>query len=119
VLFTVFAAWARRGYYVDFDANDEAIVYRGRTGGVLWFEPTTESNGGPNRDDLPDASIVLVEANPRFDTSAEAKRFVATLGTVSRDAAPDDSTEPTTTSRATTTVSRPPTTTAPDTTVAP
>ena len=81
VVFAFFAAWARRGYYVDFDVDDEAIVYRGRTGGVLWFGPTTETTGGPSRDDLAAESIELVEDQPRFDTSTEAQQFVASLGT--------------------------------------
>ena len=38
-----------RGYYVDFDDGDEAIIYRGRTGGVLWFEPTTETRAARPR----------------------------------------------------------------------
>ena len=65
----------------DFDVDDEAIVYRGRTGGVLWFGPTTETTGGPSRDDLAAESIELVEDQPRFDTSTEAQQFVASLGT--------------------------------------
>ena len=132
VAFTFFAAWARRGYYVDFDADDEAIVYRGQTGGVLWFAPTTETTGGPSRDDLPVESIELVEDQPRFGTSAEAQQFVASLGPETTEPTPEpESTTPepepsttpatgvsTTTTRPTTTTS-PPDTSLPGTTQAP
>jgi serine/threonine protein phosphatase PrpC len=80
--FVVFAAWARSGYYVDFDDSDQAIIYRGRNGGVLWFEPTTDSDGGPTRAQLSDDAIRLVENQPDFDSRADAERFVSGLDPV-------------------------------------
>jgi len=77
--FVVFAAWARGGYYVDFDDGGEAIIYRGQPGGVLWFEPTTETEGGPSRDQLSDQAIDEVEAQPEFDSRADAERFISGL----------------------------------------
>jgi serine/threonine protein phosphatase PrpC len=73
--FSAFAAWARRGYYLDFNDDDIVALYKGRTDGVLWFEPT-EENTGPSRDILDDESVELVEAQPRFDTRIEAAEFI-------------------------------------------
>ena len=72
--FAAFAAWARRGYYVDFN-DDVTTIYKGRTDGVLWFDPT-EENTGPPRDILTDESIELIEDRPRFDTRADAATFI-------------------------------------------
>ncbi|MEP6298913.1 MAG: PP2C family serine/threonine-protein phosphatase, partial [Ilumatobacter sp.] len=33
--FVVFAAWARSGYFIDFDDDDRVTVYKGQPGGVL------------------------------------------------------------------------------------
>ncbi len=85
VAFVVFAAWARSGYFVDFDDTDQAIIYRGRSGGVLWFEPTTESEGGPTREQLSDDAIEEVEAQPEFDSRADAERFISGLEPVATD----------------------------------
>ena len=74
--FSIFAAWARSGYYIDFDTNDQVVIYQGRKGGVLWFDPTREALG-PVRDDLDDTEISLVERRPDFESLASAERFVA------------------------------------------
>ncbi len=73
--FAAFAAWARRGYYVDFNNDDVVTIFKGRTDGVLWFDPT-EENTGPPRDILDDESVVLVETQPRFDSRNEAAVFI-------------------------------------------
>ncbi len=72
--FAAFAAWARRGYYVEF-TDDVVTIYKGRTDGVLWFAPT-EENTGPSREVLTDESIGLVEDRPRFGTRTEAAEFI-------------------------------------------
>ena len=74
--FAILAAWARSGYYVAFDDSDQVIVYQGREGGVLWFDPTRESLG-PMRDDLDADAIDLVEQNKQFESLASAQLFVA------------------------------------------
>jgi len=72
--FAAFAAWARRGYYLQFD-DDVVTVYKGRTDGLLWFAPT-EENTGPSRAVLTDESIDLIEERPRFDTRSGAADFI-------------------------------------------
>jgi hypothetical protein len=45
VAFVVFSAWARSGWFVAFDDQDQAVIYQGRPGGVLWIEPTADAVG--------------------------------------------------------------------------
>jgi serine/threonine protein phosphatase PrpC len=103
--FATFSAWARSGYFVAFDDNCEAIIYRGRSGGVLWFDPTAETEGGPTCDQLTDEAIAAIDDEPRFDTRDEAAEFLVSSVT-------------TTTTTTTTTTVRPRTTTSPSTAAA-
>jgi len=114
--FVVFAAWARSGYFVGFDDTDQAIIYRGRNGGVLWFEPTAESEGGPTRDLLSSDAIRRVESQPEFGSRADAERFISGLEPATPRAGTDPAVDPdssTTTTTATTTTVTVTTTTAP------
>lgn len=110
--FAVFAAWARGGYFIAFDENGEAIIYGGRSGGVLWFEPTAETEGGPTADQLTDEAVVIIEDEPRFDSRDDAADFLR------GSAAPTTTTTTSTTSTTTTTVA-PTTSSAPPTTSGP
>ena len=49
VAFVVFSAWARSGWFVAFDDQDQAVIYQGRPGGVLWIEPTADAVGPRTR----------------------------------------------------------------------
>jgi hypothetical protein len=91
--FAFFASWARGGYYIEFNNDDIATIYKGQTDGVLWFGPTVDSPG-PARDILDDDTIKAIEARPRFSERGDAVEFITTI--------------PTTTTTTTTTV--PPTT---------
>jgi protein phosphatase len=77
--FVAMAAWARRGYFVDFDEDDQVVVYQGRPGGLLWFDPTAETTGGLERDELTDESAELVDEQPTFSSLADATEFVREL----------------------------------------
>ena len=105
VAFAVFSAWARGGYFVAFNDDDEAIVYSGRSGGVLWIEPTAQTAGGPTRDQLEPERAAEIDDHKRFDSEQEAADFL-------RESA-------TTTTTTTTTTSTTTTTTAPTTTIDP
>lgn len=100
VAFVVLSVWARSGYYVAFDDNDQAIIYQGRPGGVLWIEPTAENEMGPARDDLEPDIAAEIDDEPRFDSADEAADFIRSGVT-------------TTTTTTTTTTIPPPATTAP------
>ena len=73
--FAILAAWARQGYYVDFDDDDQVVIYQGRE--ILWFQPTVEAPGPYGRDELDEESIALVELRPEFESQASAAEFVA------------------------------------------
>jgi hypothetical protein len=75
--FTIFAAWARSGYFVAFDEHDQVVVYQGRKGGVLWFDPTREAVGPYSRDELDETSIALVEDRFEFESQSSAEVFVS------------------------------------------
>jgi serine/threonine protein phosphatase PrpC len=96
--FAVFASWARRGYYIEFNNDDVATIYKGQTDGVLWFDPTIDS-GGPARGILDEDTIKAIEARPRFSTRSDAVAFITTIPPTS-----------TTTTTTTTTSTMPPTT---------
>jgi len=72
----IFAAWARSGYFVDFDDNDRVVVYKGQSSSILWFNPTVSADTGRTRDALDERSIELVEDRFRFDSLSAAERFV-------------------------------------------
>jgi serine/threonine protein phosphatase PrpC len=77
--FVAFSAWARSGYFVDFDDNDRVTVYKGQPGGVLWFDPTMENTVDLSRDELTDDSVELVDRQPEFSDLGEAVAFVRGL----------------------------------------
>jgi hypothetical protein len=68
--------WARSGYYIAFNEDDEAIIYRGRAGGVLWIEPTAENEVGPTRDELTPEAAETIDSEPRFDSFDAAVQFL-------------------------------------------
>ena len=109
-IFAVFAAWARDGYFLEFNDDDIVTINRGRTNGALWFEPT-EENTGPPRSILTEDSANLIDARPRFDSLTDAAAFINDLSTV-----PPPTTEAPAT---TTTIVVAPTSTVPATTIPP
>ncbi|MEJ7562851.1 MAG: Stp1/IreP family PP2C-type Ser/Thr phosphatase [Ilumatobacteraceae bacterium] len=102
--FVVFAAWARRGYFLAFDDDGAVVVYKGREGSVLWFDPTEEARSSLSRDILDADSIERVEGTPEFSSRANAETNVNDV------LAATTTTVPTTTTT-TTTTTEPPTTT--------
>ena len=70
--------YARGAYYVAF-LGTEVVVYQGRPGGVLWFDPTLEVRTGITRQSLPPASVAEVDANHETSTLDGAKAFVDRL----------------------------------------
>jgi len=93
IAFVAVAAWARSGYFVDYDNDDQIVVYQGRPGGLLWFDPTAETTGSFSRDSLTDGSAELVDARPTFESEADAALFVSRLEVRDPDAANVDDTD--------------------------
>jgi len=76
IVFVLFSVWARNGYYIAFNEDDEAIIYRGRSGGVLWIEPTAENEIGPTRDELASDVADQIDDEPRFNSFDAAVQFL-------------------------------------------
>ena len=72
-------AWfARSTYYVGLD-GDEVVIFQGRPGGVLWFEPTVAETTGLAFDDVPPSRQADVESGKQEATLADARRYVDRL----------------------------------------
>ena len=84
------AAWARRGFFVEFNDSGQVVLYQGRPGGLLWIDPTVEATGAATRDELTDASVALVEAQPTFSSLSDATLFIRGLDMVEAASEPDD-----------------------------
>lgn len=67
--------WARGGAHIDF-AGDEVVIYEGRSGTVLWFEPTLVERSGIFRDELPEAAIEEIEGGRELGSVDEAREFI-------------------------------------------
>ena len=106
VVFVFTASWARSGYFVEFDEDDQAIIWKGQTDGFLWFDPTRETPAGPERDELTEESVEAVEERPRFDSRSDADEFIRSLelDSTADDDSSDSGSAPTPTTAPTTTV---------------
>ncbi len=119
----VFAAYGRTGYFVGFEGSD-VVIYKGRPGGVLWFDPTVEARTPLKERDLTEEMAQEILGNPTFGDAASAQRYV---NGIRDEVQPIPTTTlplpATTTSSSTTTTSTsstvPATTTSPTTSVAP
>jgi protein phosphatase len=100
---TIVGVWARSGYYLAFDDDDRVTIYRGRVGGVLWFEPTIDTQTELDRSDLPDDILAEVESNRSFVSSASARKYLDFLKIAVVDPATSTTTTSTTTPATTTT----------------
>jgi protein phosphatase len=110
----VAAIWwqARNTFYVGFD-DGEVVIFRGRSGGVLWFEPTVEESTGIRRFEVPAARRRAIEEGVERSSLAGARAYVSGLEDEIDEATTTTTTTSTTTT--TTTTSTVPTTTAPAT----
>ena len=71
-------AWyARSTYYVGLD-GDQVAIFKGRPGGLLWFEPTLEERKRPTGADVLPAAREL-DAGHEEPTKADADRYVNNL----------------------------------------
>jgi len=69
---------ARRTFYVGF-RDDDVAVFRGKPGGLLWFDPTFEEATGLTRADVPSARLSDVEDGQEVASIDEARRYVDNL----------------------------------------
>jgi protein phosphatase len=71
----VFAAYGRTGYFVGFEGSD-VVIYKGRPGGVLWFDPTVEARTPLKERDLTEDMAKEILGNPTFGDALSAQRYV-------------------------------------------
>lgn len=74
---TVVGLYARSGYFIGFDGDDRVTVYRGRVGGVLWFQPTVDTQTELTGADLPEDILRDVALNRTFSSSSMALKYLA------------------------------------------
>jgi len=74
----VVGSYARSNYFVGFD-DQQLVVYQGRPGGVLWFNPTIETQTPFLQSDLTPALVSEVEGNPEFSSITGAEAYVDEL----------------------------------------
>ena len=99
-------AWFGRGtYYVGLD-GDEVVIFKGRPGGLLWFDPTVEERTELTADEVRASRIDDIESGHETASLDEARRYVDNL----RD---EPAASPTTTTTSTTAPAPSPSTSAP------
>ncbi len=74
---TIIGVYARSGYFIGFDSNENVAVYRGRPGGVLWFNPTVDTQTRIAGEDLPEDILRDVALNRTFSSSAQAQKYLS------------------------------------------
>ncbi len=71
--------YARGAYFVTFD-GDQVAIYKGRPGGILWFEPTlAERKTSPTRSQILPVNYADLERGKEVASKAEADRYITRL----------------------------------------
>ncbi|MBW3615044.1 MAG: protein phosphatase 2C domain-containing protein [Actinobacteria bacterium] len=96
------AVWlyARGTYYVGVDGGQVAI-FKGRPGGLLWFDPTVEERTSLPEASIPPARVEDVRAGHQVTSISQARRYISNL-------AAQSSPDPTTPAATPTTAATPP-----------
>jgi protein phosphatase len=76
---TVIGVYGRSGYFIGFDSNDQVAIYRGRVGGILWFQPTIETQTNMSGEELPEDILRDVALNREFSSSSQASKYLALI----------------------------------------
>ena len=97
--------YAQDTYHVGLD-DDEVVIFQGRPGGFLWFQPSAVEDTGIEVDDVPPAVLEDLESGVTQPTLQRARRYVSNL----EDRIEDTRPSVTTTTRPTTTTTAPTTT---------
>ena len=73
---TLTGVYARSGWFIGFDENDRVAIYRGRPGGVLWFEPTIDTVTDLAGEVLPEDIMRDVALNRTFSSPGQARTYL-------------------------------------------
>lgn len=75
-------AWyARRTYFVTFDAAGHVVVYQGRPGGLLLWDPTVVRRTNLTKGDITESTRLAIDDRKEFANRGEALAFVASATT--------------------------------------
>lgn len=74
----VVGIYARDGAHVAFQ-GDTVVVYQGRSGGLLWFDPTLEAVTDLRRTELPESAQIEIEQTKSFSSVEAALSYVEGL----------------------------------------
>ncbi len=108
---------ARNTYFVGYQ-GDKVVIYKGKPGGVLWFDPTVDdANTKLTKDQVPQKYQDVVAKGKEEPTSAKARAFVQTM--IDEQKKAQSSGSATTTAPTTFSVGNPPPTDPPTTTELP
>jgi protein phosphatase len=70
--------YARHTYFVGLD-HGQVAIFKGRPGGLLWFNPTLDRRTSMTQGEVPAARLPDVKAGHEESTRAEAQRYVNAL----------------------------------------
>lgn len=73
---TAFGVYGRTGFFLAEDSDGMVSVYRGRPGGVLWFDPTMHRRSGVLMNQLPDPVQREVRNNRSFSKATSALEYL-------------------------------------------
>jgi protein phosphatase len=96
--------YARNTFFVTFQ-DDQVVVFKGRPGGFLWFDPTLELTSELTRDDVPASAVDELEDGVDQATLGDAERYLANLE--DQAAQQDEESTPSTTTTVPTTTTKP------------
>jgi protein phosphatase len=72
-------AWyARSGWFVGLE-GDRVAIFKGRPGGVLWFDPTLEERTNVESDDVPPSRLPQLEDGKEESSLTDARQYVERL----------------------------------------
>ena len=69
---------ARHTYYVGFK-GDSVVIFKGKPGGVLWFDPTVEKDTGLTRSQIPASEIDRLSRGQEEGSLSGADAYVQSI----------------------------------------
>lgn len=91
--------YARTGFFVDASSDGSVGIWRGRPGGLLWFDPTLSQRTDIDIDELPPSVAADVRDNRSFSSSSRAMQFLQAAASAYEASDATDGTTTTTSTR--------------------
>jgi serine/threonine protein phosphatase PrpC len=71
--------FARGAYFVGFDDDENVVIYKGRPGGLLWFDPTVEQRTDLGANDVDEGAYHQLREGKEEPSLGAARRYVENL----------------------------------------